>query len=111
MKSSYTRMAGVFVAETERWDIAARLLPQTETKVEEKDGATGAHAQHSVTQKPTSQSDTNTCRRRKSGVRPSILSLASANGKLAEADKSLAEMQVLRKELIDSQEDYGAKRM
>jgi tetratricopeptide (TPR) repeat protein len=111
MKSSYTRMAGVFVAETERWDIAARLLPQTETKVEEKDGSTGAHAQHSVTQKPTSQSDTNTYRPRKSGVRPFILGLASANGKLAEADKSLAEMQVLRKELIDSQEDYGAKRM
>jgi tetratricopeptide (TPR) repeat protein len=115
LKTNYDMMAATFVVETERWDQAAKLLSKTEPKPEAKE-ASGEHAMHGAAPKPAepkpgATSTPNTYRPRRPAWRPFVWGLASASGALSEMDKSVAELQAIRKELADAGEAYTAKRM
>jgi tetratricopeptide (TPR) repeat protein len=115
IKTTYDMMAATFVVETERWDQAAKLLSKTEPKPEAKE-TSGEHAMHgaapkSAEPKPGATSTPNTYRPRRPAWRPFVWGLASASGALSETDKSVAELQAIRKELADAGEAYTAKRM
>ena len=108
MRSSYAAMAASFVVETERWDLAAKLLPQPETTAQGSDPQAGQHA-HGPT--PPVTKAANTYRPRRPAFRPLVRGLASASGALAEADKSIGELRTIRGELVAAGDTYGAKRM
>ena len=109
LKSGYDVMAATFIVETERWDQAAKLLSQTATKPEGKE-TSGEHM-HGAPPKPAGTSSTNTYRPRRPAWGPFVRGLASASGALSEMDKSVAELQSIRKEFADAGEAYTAKRM
>ena len=109
IKTSYDVMAATFVAETERWDQAAKLLPQTTAKPEVKE-ASGEHM-HGAPPKPSETSPANTYRPRRPAWGPFVRGLASAAGALSETDKNVAELQAIRKEFADAGEAYSAKRI
>ncbi len=109
IKSSYDVMAATFVVETERWDQAAKLLSQTTAKPEGKE-ASGEHM-HGAPPKPAETTSTNTYRPRRPAWGPFVRGLASATGALSELDKSVAELEAIRKEFADVGEAYSAKRM
>ena len=110
LKGTHDMMAATFVVETERWDQAAKLLARAEPKPEAKE-ATGEHAMHGPAPKPSATTSANTYRPRRPAWRPFVWGLASASGALSETDKSVSELQTIRKEIADSGEAYTAKRM
>lgn len=109
IKSTYDVMAATFVVETERWDQAAKLLSQTAAKPEGKE-TSGEHM-HGAPPKPAETSSANTYRPRRPAWGPFVRGLASATGALSELDKSVAELQAIRKEFEDAGEAYSAKRI
>jgi len=107
MRSSYAAMAASFVVETERWDLAAKLLPQTETTARGTDPQAGQHA-HGQT--PPVTKAANTSRPRRPAFRPLVRGLASASGALEETDKSVGELRSIRGEFAAAGDTYGANR-
>ena len=109
MRSSYAAMAASFVVETERWNLAEKLLPLTETTTQGTDPQAGQHATHG--QAPPAKNAANTYRPRRPAFRPLVRGLASASGALEETDKSVGELRTIRGEFAAAGDAYGAKRM
>jgi hypothetical protein len=107
MRSSYDAMAASFVVETEQWNEAARLLPQTETRAQ---GAEPQASQHTHGQNPPASNQANTYRPRRPALRLLVRGLASASGALAEVEKSVGELRTIRSGFAAAGETYGAKR-
>lgn len=94
-------MIAAFIVETERWDMAAKAFA-SEAKTETTD-ATGAHAGHNMGQAPA------TGRYARNKTLPIFIrGLAQAKAGSAEAEKAIAELQNIRKQMSVT-DAYAAK--
>jgi tetratricopeptide (TPR) repeat protein len=90
-------MAAAFVAETERWDLVKKLFRSGS----DSEDAMAGHAMHG---------GATGGRSRRSEMLPIFMrGLASAKEKLPDAEKSIAELQSIRKQISDGGDAYAAK--
>lgn len=93
-------MAAAFIVETERWDLAAKLFSKAEAADEG-----GAHAAHNAG--PPAQMST---RGRKNLSLPIFVrGMAAARAGTPDAEKSVNELQTMRKQMTERGEAYAAK--
>jgi tetratricopeptide (TPR) repeat protein len=93
-------MAAAFIVETERWDLAAKLFSKADTSDEG-----GAHAAHNAG--PPAQMSTRA--RRNQSIPIFIRGMVSAKAGTPDAETSMAELQAIRKQMVDKGEAYTAK--
>lgn len=93
-------MAAAFVVETERWDLVSKLFSGAEASDEG-----GAHAAHNATL-PAQVASRG---RRNPSLPVFIRGMAAAKAGTPDAEKSIAELQAIRKQMIDRGEAYPAK--
>jgi tetratricopeptide (TPR) repeat protein len=93
-------MAAAFVVETERWDLVSKLFSRAEAADEG-----GAHAAHNAA--PPAQMSTRG--RRNQSLPIFIRGMAAAKAGTPDAEKSIAELQALRKQMTDRGEAYATK--
>lgn len=93
-------MAAAFIVETERWDLAPKLFSAAESTDEG-----GAHAAHNAG--PPAQMSTRA--RRNPSLPIFIQGMAAAKAGSPEAEKSIAALQAIRKQMTDRGEAYATK--
>jgi tetratricopeptide (TPR) repeat protein len=93
-------MAAAFIVETERWDLVSKLLSRAEAANE-----AGAHAAHNAG--PPAQMSTRA--QRNQSIPIFMRGMAAAKAGTPEAEKSIAELQALRKQMTDKGEAYATK--
>jgi tetratricopeptide (TPR) repeat protein len=101
--NNYANMAAAFVVETERWDQAAKLFIATESKPAAQPSA-GEHGAHGAAAGEGTVRQSNSSR----VVPVFVRGLAAAATGSTEADKSLAELQSMRKAVAEP-DAYRAK--
>ncbi|HEX8087826.1 MAG TPA: hypothetical protein VF762_03175, partial [Blastocatellia bacterium] len=93
-------MAAAFIVETERWDLAAKLFSNAEATDEG-----GAHASHNAG--PPAQMSARG--RRNLSLPIFVRGMAAAKAGTPDAEKSISELQMMRKQMTDRGEAYAAK--
>jgi tetratricopeptide (TPR) repeat protein len=93
-------MAAAFIVETERWDLASKLFSGAQAADE-----AGAHAAHNAG--PPAQMSSRG--RRNQSLPIFIRGMAAAKAGTADAEKSIAELQALRKQMTEKGEAYATK--
>jgi tetratricopeptide (TPR) repeat protein len=93
-------MAAAFIVETERWDLAQKLFSRAEAADEG-----GAHAAHNAG--PPAQMAARG--RRNLSLPIFVRGMAAAKAGTPDAEKSVNELQVMRKQMTDRGEAYAAK--
>ena len=93
-------MAAAFVVETERWDLAQKLFSSAAPA-----GEGGAHAAHNAG--PPAQVSMRARRNRSLPI--FIRGMVAAKAGSPDADKSITELQAMRKQMTESGEAYVAK--
>ncbi|HVG22506.1 MAG TPA: hypothetical protein VNI02_25930 [Blastocatellia bacterium] len=93
-------MAAAFVVETERWDLVPKLFGRAGTTDE-----AGAHAAHNAG--PPAQMSMRA--RRNQSLPIFARGMAAAKAGAPDADKSVAELQALRKQMTEGGDAYAAK--
>lgn len=105
-------MAAAFIIETERWDMADKLFARAEQAMATEigpPGGAGAHAGH-MPAAPTGNNPGAAGRYRQNPSLPVFVrGLAAAKAGSAEAEKSIASLQAIRKQMTDRGEAYQAK--
>ncbi|HEY3132654.1 MAG TPA: hypothetical protein VGL91_24605 [Acidobacteriota bacterium] len=108
--NNYADMAAAFVVETERWDLASKLFPRSQTNFEEQPEATvaaGQHAAHGGAAKP---GDVTSRSSGASQILPLFIrGLAEARESPAEAEKSIAALRAVGKQRRDSADSTGTR--
>jgi len=116
LRRTYAYMLATSVIETQHWELAGRLLTSAEEKAGGQSADSGEHSAHGAARQSSSGRSTAPPASPYNWYGQSVILLARGlaaveTGALAEADKIIAELQTVRKQLTDKGEAYDARQV